>query len=69
VPETGKMQSIIVLVNEIPWVMAPASLIAAMLAASLTRAVIQLTEKAFKVMAVGVILALTGGPSILLFLY
>jgi flagellar biosynthesis protein FliR len=49
--------------------MAPASLIAAMLAASLTRAVIQLTEKAFKVMAVGVILALTGGLSIVLFLH
>lgn len=68
-PETGKMQSIIVLVNEIPRVMAPASLIAAMLAASLIRAVIQLTEKAFKIMAVGVILALTGGLSIVLFLH
>jgi hypothetical protein len=63
------MQSIIVLANEIPWVMAPASLIAAMLAASLIRALLQLTEKAFKVMAAGVILALTGGMSIVLFLY
>ena len=64
-----KMKSIIVLANEIPWVMAPASLIAAMLATSLIRAVIQFTEKAFKVMAVGIILALTGGISVVLFLY
>ena len=63
------MQSIFVLANEIPWVMAPASLIAAMLLISMIRAVIQLTEKAFKVMAIGVILALTGGISIVLFVY
>jgi hypothetical protein len=63
------MHSIIVLANEIPWVMAPASLIAAILAASLINAVIQLTEKAFKVMALAVMLALTGGMAILFFLY
>jgi hypothetical protein len=57
------------LANEIPWVMAPASLIAAILAASLINVVIQLTEKAFKVMALAVMLALTGGMAILFFLY
>ena len=63
------MQSFIGLGNEIPWVMAPASLIAAMLAISLIKAVIELTEKTFKVVAVGVLLALTGGMSIVLFLH
>ena len=63
------MQSIIVLANEIPWVMAPASLIAAILAASLIKVVIQLTEKVFKVMALVVMLAMTGGMAILFFLY
>ncbi len=62
------MQSIVVLANEIPWVMAPASLIAAMLVTSLIKAVIQLTEKAFKVMALGVMLALAGGVVMLMFL-
>lgn len=62
------MQSFIVLANEIPWVMAPASLIAAMLATSLIRAIIQLTEKAFKIMAIGVMLAFAGGMVILTFL-
>jgi len=55
------MQSIVVLANEIPWVMAPASLIAAMLVTSLIKAVIQITEKAFKVMALGVMLAFWRG--------
>jgi hypothetical protein len=63
------MHSIIVLANEIPWVMAPASLIAAILVASLIKVVIQLTEKAFKVMALVVMLAMTGGMAILFFLY
>jgi len=62
------MQSIVVLANEIPWVMAPASLIAAMLVTSLIKAVIQITEKAFKVMALGVMLALAGGVVMLMFL-
>ena len=49
--------------------MAPASLIAAILAASLIKVVIQLTEKVFKVMALVVMLAMTGGMAILFFLY
>ena len=61
------MQSIFVLANEIPWVIAPASLIAAMLATSLIKLVIQLTQKVFKLMVVGVMLALTGGIAVLFF--
>ena len=49
------------LINEIPWVMAPASLVAGLLVTSLIRAAMQFTEKSFKVMVVGVMLALTAG--------
>jgi flagellar biosynthesis protein FliQ len=41
--------------------MAPASLVAGLLFVSLIRAAIQLTEKSFKVVATGVMLALTAG--------
>ena len=63
------MQSIFVLANEIPWLLAPASLIAGMLLITLIKAVFQFTEKAFKVMAIAVVIALTGGAAMLLFLY
>ena len=56
-----KMDSIVMLINEIPWVMAPAFLVAGLLVASLIKAAIQFTEKSFKVMAIGVMLALTAG--------
>ncbi len=56
-----KMDSIVMLINEIPFVMAPASLVAGLLFVSLIRAAIQFTEKSFRVMAVGVMLALTAG--------
>ena len=56
-----KMDSIVMLINEIPWVMAPASLVAGLLVTSLIRAAMQFTEKSFKVMVVGVMLALTAG--------
>ena len=56
-----KMDSIVLLINEIPFVMAPASLVAGLLFVSLIRAAIQFTEKSFRVMAVGVMLALTAG--------
>ena len=55
------MDSILMLVNEMPGVMAPASLIAALLAASLFRAVIRFKRKPFKVMVVGVMLAFSAG--------
>jgi len=41
------MDSIVMLINEIPWVMAPASLVAGLLVASLIKAAIQFTEKSF----------------------
>ena len=56
-----KMDSIVMLANEIPWVMAPASLVAGVLAASLIRAVIRFKRKPIKVMAIGVMLALSAG--------
>ncbi len=56
-----KMDSIVMLIDELPWIMAPASLVAGLLVASLIKAAIQFTEKSLKVMAIGVILALTAG--------
>jgi hypothetical protein len=56
-----KMDSIVMLTNEIPWVMAPASLVAGVLAASLIRAVFRFKRKPIKVMAIGVMLALSAG--------
>ena len=55
------MQTLAWLTHEIPWVMAPASLIAAMAIISITAAVIRLTQKASKVMMLGVMIALTVG--------
>ncbi len=63
------VQSFFVLANEFPWLMAPASLIAAILIITLIKAVFQLTEKAFKVMMIAVMIALTGGAAMVLFLY
>ena len=54
-----QMQSLAILAQDIPWVMAPASLIAAMALISITAAVIRLTQKASKVMMLGVMIALT----------
>ena len=55
------MQSLVSLAQDIPWAMAPASLIAAMAIISITAAVIRLTQKASKVMMIGVMIALTVG--------
>ena len=55
------MQSLVILAHDIPWVMAPASLIAAMALISITAAVIRLTQRASKVMMLGVMIALTVG--------
>jgi hypothetical protein len=55
------MQTLIWLTNEIPYVMAPATLIAAMLGISVFTAVIRITQQASKVMMVGVMIALTVG--------
>ena len=55
------MQTLIWLTNEIPFVMAPAALIAAMLGISVYTSVIRVTQQASKVMMVGVMIALTVG--------
>ena len=57
----NKMQTFIWLTNEIPYVMAPAALIAAMLGISVFTSVIRITQQASKVMMVGVMIALTVG--------
>ncbi len=56
-----QMQSLVLLAQDIPWVMAPASLIAAMAIISTAAAVIRITQKASKVMMLGVMIALTVG--------
>ncbi len=55
------MQTLAVLAQDIPWVMAPAALIAAMAVITMTTLVIRLTQKASKVMMLGVMIALTVG--------
>ena len=55
------MSTIVMLINEIPEVMAPAFLVAGLLVILLIRAVIQFTESSFKVLAIGIISALTAG--------
>jgi len=55
------MQSLAILAQDIPWVMAPAFLIVAMAIISITAAVIRFTQKASRVMVLGVMLALTVG--------
>ncbi len=55
------MNTIVMLINEIPEVMAPAFLVAGLLFILLTRAAIQLTESLFKIVAIGVMSALTAG--------
>ena len=56
------------LTSELPLVMAPATLIAALLAASLIRAVVRFRGKPFKVMAIGVMLALSAGMAMMQFM-
>ena len=60
-----KMQTLIWLTNEIPFVMAPAALIAAMLGISIFTTVTRITQQASKVMMVGVMIALTVGVVII----
>jgi hypothetical protein len=59
------MDTLIWLTNEIPFVMAPAALIAAMLGVLVVTSVIRLTQQASKVMMVGVMIALTVGAVII----
>ena len=59
------MQTLIWLTNEIPFVMAPAALIAAMLGISAVSSVIRFTRQPSKVMMVGVMIAFTVGVAII----
>jgi len=59
------MQTLIWLSNEMPLVMAPAALIAAMLGITAITVVMRLTQQASKVMMVGVMIALTAGVMII----
>ena len=55
------MQTLAWLTKEIPWVMAPAVLIAAIAVISIISAVIRSTDIASKAMVIGVMIALTIG--------
>ena len=55
------MQTLAWLTQEIPWVMAPAVLIAATVAISIISAVIRSTDIASKAMVIGVTIAVTVG--------
>ena len=55
------METIVMMTNELPLVMVPASLISALLAASMVRAVIRFKRKPFKVLAITVMIALSAG--------
>jgi len=55
------MQTLAWLTKEIPWVMAPAALIAATAVISMVSAVIRSTDIASKAMVIGVMTALTVG--------
>jgi len=59
------MQTLIWLTEEIPLVMAPAALIAAMLGISAITVVMRFTQQASKVVMVGVMIALTVGVVII----
>ena len=59
------MQTLIWLANDIPYIMAPAALITALVGISTIAAVVRLTQQASKVMMVGVMIALTVGTAII----
>ena len=58
------MKSILMLIDEIPWVMAPATLIAAILVITLISVFFKHTEWYFKSMVLATMLALTAGATI-----
>lgn len=59
------MQTLLWLVDEIPYVMAPASIIAAITVITLITKGIRITQKASRVMMIGVMIALTVGVVII----
>jgi hypothetical protein len=63
--EELKMQQLLMLADEIPWIMAPAIVIAVTAAISVLVAVVRLLEPASKVMLVAIILALSAGVMVM----
>ncbi len=62
------MQSLAILARDIPWVMAPATLIAAIALVSAIVALFRLTQQATRAMILGVMTALTAGAVLLQFI-
>ena len=60
------MQQLLTLADEIPWIMAPAILIAVTASISVLVAVVRLLEPASKVMLVAIILALSAGAMVMI---
>ncbi len=60
-----KMQQLLTLADEIPWIMAPALVIAVTAAISVLVVVVRLLEPASKVMLVGIMLALSAGAIVM----
>jgi hypothetical protein len=58
------MKSILILIDEIPWVMAPATLIAATLVITLVSVFIRHNEWPLKFVVLAIMLALTAGATI-----
>jgi len=63
--EGAALQTLLWLVDEIPYVMAPASIIAAITVITLITNGIRITQKASRVMMIGVMIALTVGVVII----
>ena len=62
--EINRMSTILLLIDEAPWLMAPATLIAVTLAITLVNAAIRCTNLPFKSMLLATVLALTAGATI-----
>ena len=59
------MQQLLTLADEIPWIMAPAIVVAVTAAISVLVAVVRLLEPASKLMLVAIILALSAGAMVM----
>ena len=63
------MQSIVTLANEIPWIMAPASLIAAMTIISVFGVLMRYTESIFKIAMLWAVLNVTLAAIVMRIIY
>ena len=63
--EELKMQQLLTLADEIPWIMAPALVIAVTAAISVSVAVVRLLEPASNVMLISIMLALSAGAMVM----